>query len=457
MTRIRNQALIICTILLMSVISAVAVAENAPPQKTYIIIHTDVLTSAATEWAQYRATDQGGNWHPILHPVDARQDAQTQRIDIQSFIRNTYHTALSKDPANFAVLLLGDAECPPVTHSKTKPTAAAAQNIPGNALPTWYFQQNDSVMRSRDGTDDEFATDNPYQLMDDADDSPDICLGRIPARNLEEARSVLAKIKRYEQPPTLDSLLATDRAQITYIAGEGHFGPMDDLLETLFKSMVDRIVPDSFDLSMTYAKPSSIYCPPPSKLAQTVLDRLNEGSLLFNYIGHGSEKSFDSLRWNNKRFPILRVADLQNNSSAKTTPSSPNSPITKPLAPGSAGGTTTAPPHVPPAPSVATAPLPSHPLTLSGARPAPPPAAPPRSPLTRTPHHPLTPSLLLPRRPSSPSPSSPAAAPAFSISPTANTPSQKNSSSKTPGTVGPPSPSSPAAASRIPTPTPSCR
>jgi hypothetical protein len=70
-------------------------------------------------------------------------------------------------------------------------------------------------------------------------------------------------------------------------------------------------VPDAFDLSMTYAKPSSIYCPPPSKLTDTVAERMTEGSLLFNYVGHGFAKGLDSLRWADTRIPIMRASDVK--------------------------------------------------------------------------------------------------------------------------------------------------
>src|SRR5262249_20596552 len=134
----------------------------------------------------------------------------------------------------------------------------------------------------------------------------------IPARTLEQARSVLDKVKRYEHPVQLnDAAVAAARNRIVYAAGEGHFGVMDDIFETLFKTMVDRMVPDAFTLSMTYAKPSSIYCPPPSKVTDSVLQNLGEGSLLFNYIGHGHPRGFDSLHWGDKRFPILRTSDVK--------------------------------------------------------------------------------------------------------------------------------------------------
>ena len=266
----------------------------SPPAHTFALIHTPELEPVAREWAAYRASELGGGWRIVRHAVTKNSDADALRREIQSFIRAAHREAAPRNPADFMVLLLGDA---------TSQSDSAA-------IPAWYFPQVDSVMRSGDGSNDQFASDHPYQLIDDGSDSPDLALGRVPARTVEEARAALAKIKRYEQPPTLESLAAANRTRITYVAGEGRFGAMDGVLEMLFKQMVDRLVPDAFDLSMTYAKASSIYCPPPSKLTETVLERLSSGGLLFNYIGHGFAKGFDSLHWRDKRFPILNVADL---------------------------------------------------------------------------------------------------------------------------------------------------
>lgn len=288
-------------------------APAGPPQpaqpRTFIIIHTRPLQSAAQAWAKYRASDQGGNWDVVLHQLTPADDVEAQRLAIRQFIRDEHKRAAPARDDDFAVLLLGD--CDP-----DKPAAG---------IPAWYFPQVDTVMRSGDGRNDQYATDHPYQLINDDDDVPDIALGRVPAQSNQDALAALSKIMAYEAPPTLEMLQSRARARIAYTASEGRFGVMDGVLEELFKMMVDRMVPDAFDLSMIYAKPSSIYCPPPSKLKESVLAQLESGALLFNYIGHGYESGFDSLHWGNKRYPILNVADLSKRAASK------------PLAPGPTG------------------------------------------------------------------------------------------------------------------------
>lgn len=270
-----------------SAIGQVAPQPDVAPDHTLLIIYASELEPAAREWAAYRQSTPGGEWRVELHTTPPTTDAAAQRQTLRQFIRQFHadqHGDTTQD--SFAVLLLGDAD--------------------PQGIPTWTFPQNDPVLQSRN--DKTYVSDHPYQLLDDRDDAPDFALGRVPARTLEEARTVLSKIKRYE---SLSSAATIGRNRINYVAGEGHFGAMDNVLESMFKTMVDQLVPEAFDLSMTYAKASSVYCPPPSQLTETVLGRMSEGAVLFNYVGHGFATGLDSLHWNGKRFPILKVADLK--------------------------------------------------------------------------------------------------------------------------------------------------
>lgn len=260
---------------------------------TLVIVFPAELREAAEEWAAYR-TETG--WDVVLEPAPTTGDVAAVRLNVQSRIRLALRPERAEQPRPrepYAVLLLGD---------------ACDSNLPAGArprgIPAWRVPQRDPVLV--DQRDPDFATDHPYQLLDDADDLPDVMLGRIPARNVDEARIVLEKIQRYEQHPPRGEW----KRRVTYIAGEGRFGPADQLLEELFRTMVDRMVPPAFDISMTYANPLSVYCPPPMALVDVSLRRLGEGALLFNYIGHGHAEGFDRLEWDNKRWPILRTGDL---------------------------------------------------------------------------------------------------------------------------------------------------
>jgi len=322
---------------------------NAANQRLYVIVFTPQLREAADECAAYRAAPEGGSWTIVQHEVagldlpPAPQNAaagndpnapsikrlyphrltpeqtaweESTRNAVRNFIRATVdsHVAAGGSIDDCAVLLLGDA--PHQADSPiTDPLAPEGEQALAvwTGIPTFHFDQPEKSLWLNTGSEvvDQFASDQPYQVIDkEAGDL--VALGRIPARTNVEARIALEKVKRYEagDPQAGANAAEPMLPRITFVSGEGHFGPVDGLLERMFSAMVDRTVPEGVDVHMTYAKATSPYCPPPSRLTETVLDRLDDPSLLFNYIGHGSAWGFDSLHWGEKRLRMLRVQDL---------------------------------------------------------------------------------------------------------------------------------------------------
>jgi hypothetical protein len=263
---------------------AVCNAARSEGPGSYLILASPELRLAADAWARYRAAE---GWAVTTIPVRPELDSETARREARERIRAHASDAATRGCVGQSclVLILGDAEHP-------------------GGVPTWHVPQPDPSLRAGDSA--VFATDEPYQCLDDGDHVPDLALGRVPARSVEEAMAVLEKVRRYERRETDGDW----QRRLTFVAGEGRFGPADQLLESLFVQMVDRCVPPLFDIRMTYAKSTSIYCPPPSALTRTILDELGRGSLLFNYIGHGHAERLDSLRWGDRQAPMLSVSDL---------------------------------------------------------------------------------------------------------------------------------------------------
>jgi hypothetical protein len=251
-----------------------------------MVISAKALDASAGEWAQYRAEC---GWKIIRHEMPVAESSEALAHQLRASIRAAHAQRATHGGDPFDVLLLGDVE----------------------SIPTWMFRQTEPSLFDADGP--EYASDHPYQLIDEDDEIPDIALGRVALASDAEARAVLAKIRTYESAGGAGHGEEIDFAsrRITYVAGEGRFGAADALMESMFISMVDTLVPPAFDLTMTYASAKSVYCPPPSLLTESVLNRLGEGSLLFNYLGHGWERGFDSLHWMDERIPILRVEDLE--------------------------------------------------------------------------------------------------------------------------------------------------
>ncbi len=256
---------------------------------TLIICHPPQLAQSAAAWATHRA---GQGWQTTTIAFDAgrheRSEQASAALDERLKLRVKAISELD-DTRPIAILLLGDAG------QHEEPTAGL--------LPTFRFNQPDPSLIDHD--DEQYASDHPYQVIAGSDRTK-VMLGRIPVRTNEQARTMLRKIIAYEQQ------IASQPwpMHVEYVAGEGHFGALDRLLETLFFTMVNTLVPERCTIHVSYAKPDSIYCPPPEQLTETILRQLATPSMLFNYVGHGNERGFDSLRWRARRYRMLTVDDL---------------------------------------------------------------------------------------------------------------------------------------------------
>ncbi len=239
----------------------------------YVIVYPKPLAESAESWRVHREPE----WDVKMLAVDPSDGISPESL--RTLIREQVRGA----EGDSAILLLGD--------------------VGAEGIPTFYFPQNDPTLRRR--VDDTYATDDPYQQLDD-DSLPDVALGRVPVGSNEEAASVLAKIKRYES----DASQGSWRWRINYLASEGRFGLYDVLIDRMFRVMVNTVVPDACDLGMTYASPTSVYCPPPSKLPEMSLRRLAEPAILFNYVGHGYDRGFDRMHWRDQRIPLIVADDL---------------------------------------------------------------------------------------------------------------------------------------------------
>lgn len=174
------------------------------------------------------------------------------------------------------VLLLGDVKRVPCTFA------------PAKAILVWENEK-------------EIATDNHVADLD-GDGLPDVAVGRLPADSREEAEAMLGKVVAYET----DRDFGTWRRRVNVIAGIAGFGETyDKLIENASTMLLSQEIPAGYDLHVTWANPGSPFCPPPSAVADTVVERFNEGALFVTYMGHGSPRSLDRVRWADRAYPIF--------------------------------------------------------------------------------------------------------------------------------------------------------
>lgn len=151
----------------------------------------------------------------------------------------------------------------------------------------------------------DIATDAPFADLD-GDGVPDLAIGRYPATDAADAKAYLARVVAYETSRDFGEW----RRRATVVAGTGGFGPAQDMaLEQITKKYLVNNIPVSMLVSATYGNPLSAWCPPPAEFQDTALERINEGSLIFTYIGHGNPRELDKVKVGREKYPIFTAQD----------------------------------------------------------------------------------------------------------------------------------------------------
>lgn len=201
------------------------------------------------------------------------------------------------------VVLVGDAE----------PTAARDTAIRARSVPTHHAKSRVVV---RWGSEPLLATDNPYADLD-GDGRPDVAIGRLTCDTPQELARIVAKILAYEKSTDLGPW----RRRVSFVAGVGGFGALADAaIESGARMVISDGVPAAYSTTVTYGSWQSPYCPPPASFGQATLDRLNEGSLFWVYIGHGHRRGLDAIQVPGKWYPILGARDVPRMRAASGSP-----------------------------------------------------------------------------------------------------------------------------------------
>jgi len=231
-----------------------------------LVVAPDAYRPALEKWVAYRTAQ--GHTVRIVAPAD----------DLRAQVRDVH--AKSGGALRF-VLLLGD-----------------ASEVPFGRYPTEIVKEYER--------DWKVPSDLLVADLDD-DGAPELALGRLPADDVEEARALLAKSIAYEKSDDFGPW----RRRVDAIAGVGGFGAiLDAMLESGVTETFTKGLPADIDLNVTYANPSSAFCPPPTRLTETVLERLNEGSLFTVYMGHGSRMRLDRMWMDGIPHDIFTDADV---------------------------------------------------------------------------------------------------------------------------------------------------
>lgn len=252
------------------------------PSTHVLVICPDGWEESLAPWRRHRES-QGYVIHRLS--ADGEPDAILARVK-EAARRHGAKT----------VLIVGDAD----------PTLAKDIAVRAKSVPTFH----PPVKATQPWTKEkEIASDNPY-ADHDGDRLPDLAIGRIPVDSPDELSRVIQKIIAYETSGDFGEW----RRRIEFVACLGNFGGIiDSALENGARRFVTEGVPAGYVTTLTYGNWKSPYCPDPRFFHEKAMERLNEGSLFWIYIGHGQRRRVDRVMLPDKRsFPILEVAHVPN-------------------------------------------------------------------------------------------------------------------------------------------------
>jgi hypothetical protein len=261
----------------------------------YIIIaHPDFL-SQAQELAELHATNDGLSYL-IVTPQQIYNEFSSGMQDataIRDFVRMIYSRATSTADLPRYLLLFGDG------------SYDNKHRMPSNSDYIVTFQNLNSVAPT-----ESYVSDQYFGLLDDDggwDDGSDvgaidIGVGRLPVRSVAEAQAMVDKVKHYmtrQMPVTNVSACSNDQCSkggewrnwLTFIGDDEdsdvHMSQANQLADTVHANYnhynIDKIFLDSYQQQQT---PGGERYP---DVNAAIDKRVDMGSLIINYTGHGGE------------------------------------------------------------------------------------------------------------------------------------------------------------------------
>ena len=270
-----RQNLVLCCCLLGCATLGACGEEEPDVPVDYLIVAGDALSASAERYRQFR--EESG--HNVLvwsvKDVAAAGASDSEKASKIKLLIKQVHAGRDPDRP-FYVLLLGDA-------NKHVPTAT-------------YLEPYDKTRNTSDN----------YYADHTGDHIPDLAIGRIPASTDQEVDRARQKIAAYESTYTVGPW----NRRVNLFASSGGFGDaLDNIIESLAMEIADSIT-YNVDVTMTYGSQQSEFVYVPELFSDKVYERLNEGSLLSAYIGHGLEGTLDQLTWSGKSYPIMDIKKL---------------------------------------------------------------------------------------------------------------------------------------------------
>lgn len=232
----------------------------------YIVITPFIFKDQATILANYRSS-QGLRTKVVeLQDIYDEFGYGLQDVSfIREFLSYAYHNWQAPAPAY--VVLLGDGNYDPKKYVSTSLD---------NHMPTYLGAVDPWIV--------ETAADNRYVTFVGEDTLPDMMLGRLTANDVAEATVLINKIMTYEAT----TLAEPWKQKLLFVADNtdsaGNFAQMSD-------NLISCCLPGIYQSEKVYFVPTSPQINPDPKVNEAksaILNVINQGVLLVNYIGHAA-------------------------------------------------------------------------------------------------------------------------------------------------------------------------
>ncbi len=191
---------------------------------------------------------------------------------VKDFLRYAYNNWHAADHPTY-VVLVGDA-----TYDYRDNLGRAADGK-ADLVPT-YLGYRGSLGSSVGAT----ASDNWFVCVDGDDPLPDMVIGRLCVKTIQDLQNIIDKIETYE-----NTLPDEWQSRVLFAADSDD----QNIFEYLAESLI-RILPAAYtDLSL-YLR---LYGSDIATATEDLIDAISNGALITNYIGHGSTDTWSKSTW----------------------------------------------------------------------------------------------------------------------------------------------------------------
>ena len=255
----------------------------------YVIVVAEAFREAADELAAHRAAD--GLTPLVVNVEDIYNEFSGGLMDmraVRDYLAFLYARGPGSDPALRYALLFGDG------HYDFR---GIRRNGDQNNWVPVYETENSFDRIDSYTSDDYFGLLDPDEgvwALNDRTERVDIGIGRLPVRSAAEALTMVEKIRWYENPATRGAW----RTRYTFVADDQFPNSYDTDLHVQNADLVADTVEANFPrmnlqkiYSTTYPRVQTALGARYPEAHEDIIRSFNEGTLVWNYSGHGGSSA----------------------------------------------------------------------------------------------------------------------------------------------------------------------